>query len=139
MLKAYARMLGRLGLVAAYSVAAPVMGADTTTVCQLYARRSTPETKPVHIHATAWVALRHGGSLLQDADCPKAAIGFRFVDEARDRPMVKKLSDAMTGDVMNLKPRIFDVRLVGVFSGATTAEPNGLFLVEDVEGFEQRQ
>lgn len=53
--------------------------------------------------------------------------------------MVKKFSNAMTGDVMNLKPRIFDVQLKGVYSGATTAEPNGLFVVDDVEVFKQRQ
>ncbi len=115
------------------------MKAVTETVCQLYASRFKPEKKHIHIHAMAWVALLHGGSLLQNASCPRVTIGFRFADDARNRPMVKKLNEAMIGDVRNLKPRVFDVRMTGVFSGSTTAEPNGLFVVDDVEGFKQRK
>ena len=43
----------------------------------------------------------------------------------------------MTGNVMNLKPRVFDVRLVGQLSAPTGSDPKGLFVVSDVEGFEQ--
>lgn len=146
MLKSRAMVMGCLWFLAACSASNPVQaskgvagGVVTETVCQLYASRFTPEKTQIHIHATAWVALLHGGSVLQDASCPKVVIGFRFADDARDRPMVKKLNEAMIGDVKNLKPRVFDVRMTGVFSGATTAEPSGLFVVDDVEGFEQRK
>lgn len=109
-------------------------GATPLTVCQLQTNKPAPSTT-VHVHATAWVALRHGGSLLEDAQCPHDSLGFRFADDARDRPMVKKLSDAMTGDVMDLKPRVFDVRLVGQLSAPTASDPKGLFVVSDVEEF----
>jgi hypothetical protein len=141
MLKAR-HLISSLGLIAAFALAQPATAETrmaTVTVCQLYATRAAPSAIPVRVQATAWVALRHGGSLLQDSHCPKSAIGFRFADEARDRPKVKQFSDAMTGDVMNLKPRIFDVRLIGVYTGPTAAEPRGLFVVNDVEGFHQRQ
>lgn len=123
-----------LGLLAACTMNASMVLAEVT-VCQLAA---TPQ-QPVHLHATAWVALRHGGALLRDANCPRVTYGFRFADDARDRPMVKKLSDAMTGDAMNLEPRIFDVRLVGQLSAPTASDPTGLFIVSDVEGFEQHR
>jgi hypothetical protein len=139
-------VMGCFWFLAACSASNPVQASKgtetdvvTETVCQLYASRFTPEKKQIHIHATAWVALLHGGSLLQDASCPKVAIGFRFADDARDRPMVKKLNEAMIGDVMDLKPRVFDVQMTGVLSGATKAEPGGLFVVDDVEGFKQRK
>lgn len=138
MLTLRAGLVVALCLVSACSGAQSVAPAAAQSVCQLYATRSSPNHQPVLVHATAWVALRHGGALLQDASCPKIAIGFRFADEARDRPLVKKFSDAMTGDVMNLKPRLFDVHLKGTYSGATEAEPNGLFVVSDVEGFKQQ-
>ncbi len=130
--------LGFICCIAACSMNTPAGASDakSLTVCQLAATPSSP-SQTVQVHATAWVALRHGGSLLQDANCPKVTYGFRFADDARNRPMVKKLSDAMTGDVMNLKPRVFDVRLVGQLSAPTASDPKGLFVVSDVEAFKQ--
>jgi hypothetical protein len=111
----------------------------STNICQLYLDRQAPQLQTVRIHATAWVALRHGGALLQDSSCPKVAIGFGFADGATARPKVAKLDHAMTGDVMDLTPRIFDVKMIGVFLRPSVAEPNGSFRVDNVEWFEQRK
>lgn len=137
MLRARAALFGGLWLIAACSASQPVPSVTSQTVCQLYAARLAPPRQPVRLHATAWVALRHGGALLRDSTCPKVVIGFRLADDARDRPRIKQFSEAMTGDVMDLKPRLFDVQLIGVYTGPTTAERNGLFLVQDVEHFAQ--
>ncbi|WP_157510836.1 hypothetical protein [Frateuria sp. Soil773] len=110
-----------------------------STVCQLYANRQASQGEMIRVRATAWVALRHGGALLQDPDCPKVAIGFGFADDAMTRPKVEKLDRAMTGDVMDLTPRIFEVQVIGVFSAPTDSEPTGSFTVHDVEWFEQRK
>lgn len=137
MLKVRGALLGGLWLLAACSMSQPISPVTSQTVCQLYTARLTPPRQPVRVHAAAWVALRHGGALLQDSSCPKVAIGFRLADEARDRPRVMQFSNAMTGDVMDLKPRLFEVQLIGIYTGPTSAEPNGLFLVQDVEHFTQ--
>ena len=136
MLRARA-LFGGLWLIAVCSASQPVPSVTSQTVCQLYTTRSAPPSQPVHLHATAWVALRHGGALLRDSTCPKVVIGFRLADDARDRPRVKQFSEAMTGDVMDLKPRLFDVQLIGVYTEPTSSERNGLFLVQDVEHFTQ--
>ncbi|MDR3445448.1 MULTISPECIES: hypothetical protein [unclassified Dyella] len=143
MLKRYCETASNFLLTAVVITAAIapllVLAADTTrevTICQLFRERASPGAERVRVRATAWMAPRHG-AILEDSSCARGeVIGFRFVDHIPPKSKAALLDKALTGDVMDLSLRSFDVDVEGLFTAATEANPKGLFYIDHVNGFE---
>lgn len=108
------------------------------TVCQLYTARRAPPTGEIRVKATAYMGPRHG-AILVDAGCPPGAtIPFRFADDLPRKSVAAMFDRALTGDVMNLSLRAFNVQAIGRFSASSESNPRGLFYIEKVDWFKPR-
>lgn len=110
----------------------------TLTVCQLYARRQTPPVGEVRLQARAFKDPRHG-AIFVDPHCPPGtAIGFRFADHLPPTSKAAQFDQALTGDVMDLSLRSFEVEVIGTYTAASVANPRGLFYVDHVAWFHKQ-
>lgn len=128
------------GLGAIIVVSGTVRAADakTMTVCQLYAVRQSPPSGDIRLQASAYSAPRHGAEFV-DSHCPHGtAIDFRFADHIPPNSKAAQFDRALTGDVMDLSLRAFDVEVVGTYTAASEANPRGLFYVKRVDWFKKQ-
>lgn len=140
MLKPYRSLLVSIALFATAitsSSAAARTNEYDTTVCKLYATLSSPPPGRVHIKAIVYKGPRHG-AILTDPQCPGKTIGLRLPDHIVPGSSVAKFNAALTGDVMDLSLRIFEVEVSGVVKAANPSQPDALFMVDHVDHFKKR-
>lgn len=110
----------------------------TMTVCQLYASRQSPPAGEIRLKASAYMGPRHGAIFVDPLCPPGTAIGFRFADQLPPTSKAAQFDRALTGDVMDLSLRAFDVEVVGTYTAASEANPRGLFYVNHVDWFRKQ-
>jgi len=104
------------------------------SVCALYATLASPPPGRVDVKAVLYAGPRHG-TILTDARCPGKSVGVRFADSKPPGSNLNRLEKALTGDVMDLSLRAFEVQVSGVIRPAGPNVPKALLIIDRVDSF----
>ncbi|BDU20130.1 hypothetical protein [Dyella sp. GSA-30] len=142
MLKLYYQVL--LGTALSFAATVGCVAANSrekehdTTVCELYSHLTSPLPGRVHLKAIVYRGPRHG-AVLTDPQCPGKAIGLRLSDSVSPETSVAKFNTALTGDVMDLSLRVFDVEASGILKASGPSRPEAFLLIDHVERFKKHE
>lgn len=113
-------------------------GEHETTVCELHDALASPPPGRVHVKALLLAAPRHG-TILTDERCRGKGIGVRFVDPIPPGSTLGRLEKTLSGDVMDLSLRAFEVQVSGVMKPAGPGMPESLLVIDRVDSFRKQE
>ncbi|NID14506.1 hypothetical protein [Luteibacter yeojuensis] len=109
-----------------------------TTVCELHDALASPPSGRVHVKALLFAGPRHG-TILTDARCRGKSVGVRFVDPIPSGSTLERFEKALSGDVMDLSLRAFEVQVSGVVKPAGPGMPESLLVIDRVDSFSKQE
>ena len=109
-------------------------GEREVSVCELHATLASPSPGRVRVKAMLYAGPRHG-TVLTDARCPGKSIGVRFADSIPPGSKLSRFEKALTGDVMDLSLRAFEVQVSGAIRPAGPNVPKALLVIDRVDSF----